>query len=102
MTAQDGVTISAELEAGYEALIALVLGTAELPAGELHEVVDAAGQLLGATSARLLVADYGLLSLQELGRRRPEGRTSAHRRHPCRAGAGSGRNRGDTARTRRS
>ncbi len=73
MTDQDGVSTGATLEAGYEALVALVLGTAELPAGELHEVVDAAGQLLGATSARLLVADYGLLSLQELGRDGPKG-----------------------------
>ena len=50
-----------------------MLGTAELPAGELHEVVDAAGRLLGADSARLLVADYGLLTLQELGADGPTG-----------------------------
>jgi hypothetical protein len=73
MTVQDGVRAGSAVGAGYESLVGLVLGTAELPAGELHEVVDAAGRLLGADSARLLVADYGLLTLQELGADGPTG-----------------------------
>jgi hypothetical protein len=49
-----------------EAVTALLAATADLPASELTTVVDVAGRVLGATSARMLVADYGLLSLQEL------------------------------------
>ncbi len=56
-----------------DALAALLSGTTELPASELTRVVDVAGRVLGATSARMLVADYGLLSLQELGSDGPRG-----------------------------
>src|SRR5690606_27221168 len=57
-----------------DALAELLAGTTELPASELTRVVDVAGQVLGATSARMLVADYGLTSLQELGEDGPSGR----------------------------
>src|SRR5215216_5868329 len=50
-----------------EALAALLERTELLPASELTTMVDIAGRLLGATSARMLVADYSLTSLQELG-----------------------------------
>ena len=55
------------------ALASLLSGTTELPASELARVVDVAGRVLGASSARMLVADYGLLSLQELGGDGPRG-----------------------------
>lgn len=38
-----------------------------VPPDSLETVVDLAGAALGATSSRMLVADYGLTSLQELG-----------------------------------
>ena len=50
-----------------EALATLLAETADLPVSELTRVVDLAGIALGASSARMLVADYGLTSLQELG-----------------------------------
>ena len=56
-----------------EALAALLEGTTDLPASELTRVVDVAGSVLGATSARMLIADYGLTSLQELGDDGPRG-----------------------------
>jgi serine phosphatase RsbU (regulator of sigma subunit) len=56
-----------------DALAALLAGTTELPASELTRVVDVAGRVLGASSARMLVADYGLLTLQELGEDGPRG-----------------------------
>src|SRR5687768_18595186 len=56
-----------------DVLTALLEATNELPANELTRVVDAAGQALGATSARVLIADYALLSLQELGEDGPTG-----------------------------
>jgi phosphoserine phosphatase RsbU/P len=55
------------------ALGALLRGTTELPASELTRVVDVTGEVLGAASARMLVADYGLRSLQELGNDGPRG-----------------------------
>lgn len=42
---------------------------AAVPAYDLEAVVDMAGAALSATRARMLVADYGLTSLQELGER---------------------------------
>lgn len=54
-------------------LAALLAGTTELPPDELSTMVDVAGRVLGATSARVLVADYGLTSLQELGQDGPTG-----------------------------
>jgi serine phosphatase RsbU (regulator of sigma subunit) len=56
-----------------QALASLLAGTTQLPASELTTVVDVAGRVLGASSARMLVADYGLLSLQELGSDGPRG-----------------------------
>lgn len=55
------------------ALASLLTETADLPASELTRVVDVAGRVLGATSARVLVADYGLVSLQPLGEDGPTG-----------------------------
>ena len=49
------------------ALRRLLEASEELPANDLVRVVDLAGQVLGAESARMLVADYGLVSLQPLG-----------------------------------
>jgi serine phosphatase RsbU (regulator of sigma subunit) len=56
-----------------DALGTLLAGTTELPASELTRMVDVAGEVLGATSARVLVADYGLTSLQPLGEDGPLG-----------------------------
>jgi serine phosphatase RsbU (regulator of sigma subunit) len=56
-----------------EALATMLLSTELLPASELTAMVDMAGRLLGATSARMLVADYSLTSLQELGDDGPTG-----------------------------
>jgi serine phosphatase RsbU (regulator of sigma subunit) len=56
-----------------EALAALLRSTALLPASELTSMVDMAGRLLGASQARMLVADYALTSLQELGDDGPTG-----------------------------
>ncbi|MDQ6696271.1 MAG: serine/threonine-protein phosphatase [Actinomycetota bacterium] len=56
-----------------DVLLSLVTGSAGNPASELTDVVDAAGRLLGAAQARLLVVDYGLVSLQELGQHGPTG-----------------------------
>lgn len=44
-----------------------------MPPSRLMDVVDVAGEALGASSARMLVADYGLTSLQELGEDGPRG-----------------------------
>lgn len=55
------------------AVSALLESTDDLPAGELTRVVDLAGRQLGAESARLLVADYALVSLLELGEDGPTG-----------------------------
>ncbi len=49
------------------ALVSLLEASDELPANEVVRVVQLAGELLGASSARMLVADYGLASLQPLG-----------------------------------
>jgi hypothetical protein len=51
----------------------MLAATAALPENELMRVIDVAGRTLGASSARVLVADYGLLSLQELGEHGPTG-----------------------------
>lgn len=52
---------------------ALLTAANALPAPDLRAVIDMAGAALGATSARMLVADYGLSSLRELGYPRPQG-----------------------------
>lgn len=56
-----------------DALVSLLAGTTELPASELSQVVDVVGHVLGAESARVLIADYALASLRELGRDGPVG-----------------------------
>jgi serine phosphatase RsbU (regulator of sigma subunit) len=58
---------------GDGALAALLSNTADVPAHALHELVDHAGTVLGAASTRLLVADYALASLLELGDDGPTG-----------------------------
>ena len=55
------------------ALAALLGQTTDLPANQLTTIVEAAGRVLGASSARVLIADYGLTSLQELGVDGPTG-----------------------------
>ena len=50
-----------------DALLLLLQGTSELPASELTRVVKLAGDVLGAERARLLVVDYSLVWLHELG-----------------------------------
>ena len=52
-----------------DGLAALLAAGAASPVGDLRTVVDLAGSALGATSARMLVADYALTSLRELGHR---------------------------------
>jgi serine phosphatase RsbU (regulator of sigma subunit) len=56
-----------------DALVALLEGTTGLPVNEVTRVADVAGRVLGAESARILIADYGMLSLQELGEDGPTG-----------------------------
>ena len=56
-----------------ETVAALVASTAEVPANELPRIVALAGRALGADSARILVVDYGSVSLQELGVAGPAG-----------------------------
>ena len=55
------------------ALLSLLRGTTDLPASELTRVVDVAGRVLGAETARMLIADYALASLQEMGEDGPTG-----------------------------
>ena len=52
---------------------ALLTAANALSAPDLRAVIGAAGAVLGATSARMLVADYALTSLRELGYPRPQG-----------------------------
>jgi serine phosphatase RsbU (regulator of sigma subunit) len=56
-----------------DALLSLLEGTTELPASELTRVVNVAGKVLGAERARVLVADYALVWLHELGEDGPTG-----------------------------
>jgi serine phosphatase RsbU (regulator of sigma subunit) len=56
-----------------EALAALLESTELLPASEVTAMVEMAGRLLGSTSARMLVVDYSLTSLQQLGDDGPTG-----------------------------
>lgn len=69
------MTAADEASAGrIDGLLARLLRDADrLPASALQGVVDLAGRALGATSARMLVADYSLTSLQELGENGPQG-----------------------------
>lgn len=54
-----------------EMLATLLAEATAVPVHELKTVVDMAGAALSATTARMLVADYSLTSLQELGERLP-------------------------------
>ena len=54
-------------------LLALLDQMVAVPASELLSAVHLAGEVLGASDARLLVADYGLTALQELGKEGPTG-----------------------------
>lgn len=62
----------AEVDLGA-ALATLLESTTLLPASEVTTMVEVAGRLLGASSARMLVVDYSLTSLQELGDDGPTG-----------------------------
>ena len=54
-------------------LLALLDQMTAVPASDLSSAVHLAGEVLGASDARLLVADYGLTALQELGIDGPTG-----------------------------
>jgi serine phosphatase RsbU (regulator of sigma subunit) len=55
-------------------LVAAMLARAwDIPPNELTGVIDVARQVLGADKARVLIADYGLLSLRAVGDRGPTG-----------------------------
>jgi serine phosphatase RsbU (regulator of sigma subunit) len=56
-----------------DALLSLLEGTTDLPASELTRVVNVAGKVLGAERARVLVADYALAWLHQLGEDGPTG-----------------------------
>ncbi len=56
-----------------DVLLALLDQMVAVPASELLSAVHLAGEVLGASDARLLVADYGLTALQELGKDGPTG-----------------------------
>ena len=61
---EEDPTVVAGLEAALGDLLA---SWSVLPASAITQVVELAGRALGANSARMLVVDYGLTSLQELG-----------------------------------
>ena len=71
---QDSSSDAALLSDLESALATLLTDTTDLPVSDLTRVVELAGIALGATSARMFVADYGLTSLQELGLHGPTGR----------------------------
>ncbi|HSP03787.1 MAG TPA: PP2C family protein-serine/threonine phosphatase [Acidimicrobiales bacterium] len=53
-------------------MTSLLEALSAVPADDLCAVVDMAGAALGATASRMLVADYALTSLRELGDRGPD------------------------------
>ena len=55
------------------ALVSLLDSTTDLTPSDLTTMVDLAGEVLGSLTARVLIADYGLTSLQELGEDGPSG-----------------------------
>jgi len=55
------------------ALAAFLERATDLPPSDLTSLVDLAAEVLGARTARVLIADYGLTSLQELGADGPRG-----------------------------
>lgn len=55
------------------AVAELLLHTRDIPPNQLTRIVEAARDVLGADAARVMVADYGLLSLQALGDDGPVG-----------------------------
>lgn len=58
-----------------DALSSLLTGSADIPPDQLERVVSLTAAALGASSARVLIADYAQISLQELG---VDGPTGAH------------------------
>jgi serine phosphatase RsbU (regulator of sigma subunit) len=58
-----------------EALSSLLTSTANIPPDQLDRVVSLTARALGATAARVLIADYAQICLQELG---VDGPTGAH------------------------
>ena len=64
-------------ETARDALSSFVTSTASVPPNELDRVLELTARALGASSARVLIADYALVSLQELG---VDGPTGAHHR----------------------
>lgn len=65
------------LPSPHDAVAGFLAGAAEVAANDLADVVALAGRVLGASSARLLVADYALASLRELGEDGPTGPAQA-------------------------
>ncbi len=56
-----------------DALSSLLTDTAHIPPDRIERVVGLTARALGATSARVLIADYAQISLQELGTDGPTG-----------------------------
>ena len=73
MTAHDDAPVNRAAVALQDALVVLLAGTTDLPANEIIHMVSVAGRVLGAESARMLIADYGLTSLQAVGLDGPTG-----------------------------
>ena len=75
MARSEPVDVVGAIDAAFvsDASVSLLAGTTGLPASQLTRAVDLAGRVLGAASARVLVADYTLASLQELGEDGPTG-----------------------------
>ena len=72
-TRANGTGVALEPSSLGDALIALIAETTSVPASELQVVVELVGRAIGAASARVLIADYGLVSLLELGEDGPTG-----------------------------
>jgi len=56
-----------------DAVSAFLAGAGDVAANDIRRVVKLAGRVLGASSARLLIADYALESLRELGQNEATG-----------------------------
>ena len=72
MPAQEAAEARSSASLGKD-LTSLLTDAAELPSNELIRVVDLVGRILGAESARVLIADYALAWLQEVGNAGPTG-----------------------------
>lgn len=73
MDDRDSRTATGAKVADGDRLVALLEGATALPAEQITRAVHAAGRAIGAQAARLLVADYALATLQELGLDGPTG-----------------------------